>query len=164
VIGRTRRSSRVRNVAAPPRLKITSMMDILTVLLLFLLKSFVVDAEVVAPPPDVALPNSSSDESPEESLVIAVSGEAISLGGEPIISVADAMRGSDLLIEPLEARLDAAYAQMESLAERRGKADIAGKITIQGDQDMEFQLLQRVMYTCSFVGFGDLSLAVVKES
>jgi biopolymer transport protein ExbD len=164
MIRASRRRGRARKSAHPQRLKITSMMDILTVLLLFLLKSFVVDAEVVAPPPDVTLPNSTSDESQEESLVIAVSAEAISLGGEPITTVRDAMRGSGLLIEPLQAQLDVAYRQMESLAAKRGKSEVSGKITIQGDQDMEFQLLQRVMYTCSFVGFGDLSLAVVKES
>ena len=28
---------------------------------------------------------------------------------------------------------------------------------------LEFQLLQRVMYTCSFAGFDRMSLAVVKE-
>lgn len=164
MIHASRRRRRAKGSMHPPRLKITSMMDILTVLLLFLLKSFVVDAEVVAPPPDVTLPNSSSDESQEESLVIAVSAEAISLGGEPIVTVREAMQGSGLLIGPLQAHLDVAYQQMESLATRRGKDEVSGKITIQGDQDMEFQLLQRVMYTCSFVGFGDLSLAVVKES
>ena len=29
---------------------------------------------------------------------------------------------------------------------------------------MEFQLLQRVMYTCNFSGFDQLALAVLQES
>ena len=44
----------------PERLRLTSMMDILTVLLLFLLKSFVVEGEVVTPVPGVELPSSSA--------------------------------------------------------------------------------------------------------
>ena len=42
----------------PERLRLTSMMDILTVLLLFLLKSFVVEGEVVTPAPGVHETNS----------------------------------------------------------------------------------------------------------
>lgn len=139
------------------------MMDILTVLLLFLLKSFVVDAEVVTPPPDVDLPSSTSEVPPEATLVIAISDEAISVGGQQVATIAEAMAGDGLLIEALDARLDQALTQMEELAERRGKP-VSGAVTIQGDMSMEFQLLQRVMYTCSFSGFDELALAVIQDS
>jgi biopolymer transport protein ExbD len=142
----------------------TSMMDILTVLLLFLLKSFVVDAEVVTPPPDVELPQSSAETTPESSLVIAVSDEVIFLGDEPIAQVKDVLAREDLLIPELDARLDHAYRQMAEIATKRGKDRPDGKVTIQGDRAMEWQLLQRVMYTCNFCGFDQLSLAVVQES
>ena len=147
----------------PAQLKITSMMDILTVLLLFLLKSFVVEGEMVTPPPDVELPTSSSEELPEESLVIAISPVNISLGDEPVATVKEALAGDDLLIAPLGARLDAALTRMEKIARAKGDEDeVSGKITIQGDSDMEFQLLQRIMYTCTFSGFSEMNLAVVQ--
>ena len=139
------------------------MMDILTVLLLFLLKSFVVDGEVVTPPPGVELPTSTSDTPPEATLVIAISKDAILVAGEQVTTVAEAMAGDDLLIEALDDRLDRALTQMEELAAMRGK-EVSGAITIQGDQNMEFQLLQRVMYTCSFSGFDELALAVILDS
>jgi biopolymer transport protein ExbD len=148
----------------PERLKMTSMMDILTVLLLFLLKSFVVDAEVVTPPPDVELPGSSAEEAPESSLVIAISGDAIMLGDEPITTIGEVLSLDDLLIPALDARLDAAWQQMEEIAQKRGSESPEGKVTIQGDRAMEWQLLQRVMYTCNFCGFDRLSLAVIQES
>ncbi|MEZ5064469.1 MAG: biopolymer transporter ExbD [bacterium] len=147
----------------PQRLQLTSMMDILTVLLLFLLKSFVVDAEVVTPAPGVELPTSSADSNPESSLVIAVSGESILFANEPIASVADVLAQDDLLIRALDQKLDTAYKQMEELAQRRGKEAPEGKILIQGDRAIEFQLLQRVMYTCNFSGFDQVALAVVSE-
>ncbi len=49
-------------------LQLTSMMDILTVLLLFLLKSFVVEGEVITPVPGVDLPESSSETTPHASV------------------------------------------------------------------------------------------------
>jgi biopolymer transport protein ExbD len=147
------------------RLKMTSMMDILTVLLLFLLKSFVVDAELLTPPPEVELPSSTSETPPEASLVVAISDDVILLGGAPVVSVHDALSGSDLLIGALEDRLDQAVVQIENIAERKGRAgETPRMITIQGDKDIEFRLLQRVMYTCNASGFEQLSLAVVQDS
>lgn len=145
-----------------PKVKMTSMMDILTVLLLFLLKSFVVDPGIV-PPPDVTLPTSSSDETPEVELVVAISRDAILVGDRPVITVANALAGDDLLIEELEAELGAELGRMDDLDARRGDDVREGEVTIQGDRDLEFQLLQRVMYTCSMAGFSRMSLAVVRE-
>lgn len=160
-----RRSLRARSKPARTEsLKLTSMMDILTVLLLFLLKSFVVDGEVVSPPPNVELPGSTADTPPETSLVIAISNESILLSGTPITSIREAMADDDLLIAALDEQLDIAYARMEEIATRQGREAPDGKVTIQGDKNLEFRLLQKVMYTCSFSGFDQLSLAVVQES
>src|SRR5262249_60088625 len=60
-----------------------SMMDILTVLLLFLLKSYV-SGEVMVPPPGVRLPNSTADQSPQSSLVVAIDDNQILIGGGPV--------------------------------------------------------------------------------
>ena len=159
-----RRSPRARpKPARPESLKLTSMMDILTVLLLFLLKSFVVEGEVVTPPPDVELPGSTADAPPEASLVIAISDEVIMLSGQPITTVREVLANDDLLITVLDHELDAAYARMAAIAARQGREAPDGKVTIQGDKDLEFRLLQKVMYTCNFSGFDQLALAVVLE-
>lgn len=147
-----------------PRLKMTSMMDILTVLLLFLLKSFVVDAGVVAPPPGVALPSSTSEDTPEAALVVAVTDDAILVGERPVTTVSAALAGDDLLIPELETELLAELDAMDRIAERRQRVADVRPVTIQGDRDLEFRLLQRVMYTCNAVGFDELALAVVRDA
>ena len=61
----------VRNRLRPSNsLILTSLMDILTVLVLFHLKSFVMEGEAVTPMPGVALPESSSKTAPRASIVI----------------------------------------------------------------------------------------------
>ncbi|MCK4774074.1 MAG: biopolymer transporter ExbD, partial [Candidatus Krumholzibacteria bacterium] len=70
MIGKRNRRIKIRSVHTP--LRLTSMMDILTVLLLFLLKSFVVEGEVMTPIPGVDLPESSSDTTPRAAVVIAI--------------------------------------------------------------------------------------------
>jgi len=141
------------------------MMDILTVLLLFLLKSFVVDGGVITPIPGVDLPESSSEASPKASVVIAIFDDTVLLDGEPVTTVAEALDSDDLLIEALADLLDDARETAEDIARRRGtEEEFVGKVAIQGDRAIEFAILQRVMYTCSFSGYEDISLAVIGTS
>lgn len=154
------------NLKAPKgSLTITSLMDILTTLLFFLLKSFVADGGPGIPPPEVTLPESSSREQPEVSLVIAVSEESILLGDKQVMATADAVALQGIYITELGKGLDDAWTQMEDLAKRKGNEEkLDAKITIQGDRDIEFQLLQKVMYTCNQRGFDQIALAVVQGS
>jgi hypothetical protein len=62
-------------------------MDILTVLVLFLLKSFVMEGEAVTPVPGVALPESSSKTPPRASIVIAIFHDSVMLNGEEVATV-----------------------------------------------------------------------------
>ena len=146
-------------------LRLTSMMDILTVLLLFLLKSFVIEGEVITPTPGVDLPESSSQQTPQEAVVVAIFDNAVMLNGEVVATVAEALRSPDLIIEPLADRLDEARERVEEIARQRGSnEEFAGKVAIQGDREIDFAILQRVMYTCSVSGYEDISLAVIGTS
>jgi biopolymer transport protein ExbD len=161
-----RRSRRARRPAtgADTRLKLTSMMDILTTLLLFVLKAFVVEGELVTPPPGLKLPDSTAEDPPEASVVVAVSEQTILVSGQPVATVPEALADADLLIDALDARLVAAREQAEHLAELKGAALAEPKVTIQGDRAIEFRLLEKVMFTCGAAGYDQLALAVVQES
>jgi len=138
------------------------MMDILTVLLLFLLKSFVVEGEAITPIPGVDLPESSSDTQPKSAVVIAIFDDNIMMDGKVVASVTKSTSSGDLFIEPLADQLDAARDVAEAIARRRGSdEEFIGKVSIQGDRDINFAILQRVMYTCSLSGFEEISLAVI---
>jgi biopolymer transport protein ExbD len=157
---RKNRRIKIRSVHTP--LRLTSMMDILTVLLLFLLKSFVVEGEVITPVPGVALPESTSKTAPSASVVIAIFEDNVMIDGEVVASVSATVGSDDLLIAGLAEHLDTARERAMEIAERRGEGEtFEGRVAIQGDRDIEFAILQRVMYTCSFTGFEDISLAVI---
>lgn len=146
-------------------LRLTSMMDILTTLLLFLLKSFVVEGEVITPAPGVRLPESTSDARPESAVVVAVMDDAILVDGRYATRPPAPDAGEELLIPALAERLDEARRQGESIAQRRGDgADYTPRVAIQGDRDIPFNVLQRVMYTCNHSGYGDIALVVLGAS
>jgi len=144
---------------------LTSLMDILTCLLFFVLKSFVAGGEVTVPPPGLDLPASTAERPMTTSLVVAIDNTSILVGSERIAAVADAEASPGLLIEPLAARLRDAQAQMDEIARLKGKApDGARVVTIQGDENIDFRLLQKVMYTLNQAGFQDIALAVIKKA
>jgi len=163
MIGRRNRRIKIRRVHTP--LRLTSMMDILTVLLLFLLKSFVVEGEVITPIPGVELPESSSESSPQASVVIAIFDDTVMMDGMVVASVSETVASGEMFIETLAARLDLARERTMEIARLRGDdEEFGGKVAIQGDREIDFAILQRVMYTCSVSGYEDIALAVIGTS
>ena len=161
--GRRRRwASRLRGHTG---LSLTSLMDILTCLLFFVLKSFVAGGESTVPPPGLRLPGSSAEHAQSTSLVVAIQKDAIYVGGERVASVQEAEASPQMIIAPLAERVKAARAQMDDIALQRGRTRQASHlVTIQGDSDIEFRVLQKVMYTLDQGGFPDIALAVLKKA
>lgn len=147
------------------RLKLTSMMDILTVLLLFLLKSFVVDGEAMVPPAGLELPESTADSKVRASIVVAINDDTILVGDEAVASVSESLADPSPVIEPLAAYFDATWRKLDDIARLKGQAESdARTVTIQGDRDMEYRVLEKVMFTLAESGFEDVSLAVIKKA
>lgn len=162
--GRRRRSRSARPAIAHG-VSLTSLMDILTCLLFFVLKSFVAGGEATVPPPGLELPKSTADQAMMTSLVIAIDKEAILVGNERIASVRAAAASDRMIIEPLAERLRAAREQMNQIAILKGVTQPESRVvTIQGDEDIEFRVLQKVMYTLNENGFQDIALAVIKKA
>ncbi len=146
-------------------LTLTSMMDILTTLLFFVLKSYIAGEGVTTPPPGVTLPRSVVDAGMHSTIVVAIDHDAIMLGGERVATVTEALGSRELMITGLATRLSEARDQMDDLDRKKGKAPATTHLaTIQGDAGIEFRLLQKVMYTLDRSGFPDIALAVLKKA
>lgn len=147
------------------QITMTSLMDILTTLLLFVLKSFVVEGEAVTPVPGVTLPESTSHASAQSAVVIAIFDDVVMMDGEVVATVSKSSRSRDLLIDALADRLDESRRQSIEIAKMRGDTEeFVGRVSIQGDRDIHFAIIQRVMFTCSQSGFENIALAVIESS
>ncbi|MFN8588633.1 MAG: biopolymer transporter ExbD [Candidatus Eisenbacteria bacterium] len=167
--GRNRRGARRARWASRLRghtgLSLTSLMDILTCLLFFVLKSFVAGGEATVPPPGLTLPNSTAERQQTTSLVVAVQRDAIFVSGERVASLDEVLGDDDPMIRPLAQRATAAREQMDALARANGREPKASHlVTIQGDGELEFRVLRKVMYTLDQSGFPDIALAVIKKA
>src|SRR5262245_56467156 len=159
------RRSRRSSAATSGSVNLISMMDILTVLLLFLLKSYVAGGEVMVPAPGVRLPNSTADQPPPTSVVVAIDRKEILVGGDPVATLRDALASDQLEIPALTEHLQQIQHQQDEIARLRGAApETHRSATIQGDRDMEFRVLQKIMFTLGQSGYENISLAVIQKS
>ena len=161
-----RRSKRaVAGLKKHDDLRLTSMMDILVVLLLFILKAFVAGGDVMSPPPGLLLPNSTAESTPQESLILGIDGDVLTLGSEKIATIDEIVNSNGMVIEKLDDHLQRVIKQREEIAGLRTSGEVGDEIvTIQGDRKIEFQVLQKVMYTLDYNGFENIALAVIKSS
>jgi biopolymer transport protein ExbD len=136
-------------------LNLVSLMDIFTILVFFLMVNSS-EVEVLQTSSKIKLPDSTSEQRPENQLVISISQDDLVLQGRPVARVEDLADPGVQVIEGLQAEL--AYQ-----ASRKGEIPEDGfEITIMGDRELPYWLLKKVMLTCQTTDFARISLAVNK--
>ena len=150
-----------RNRAMVTKISLTSLMDVFTILVFFLLVNSAT-TEVLETPKRITLPASVVEEKPRETVVIFISPNEVTVQGETVVLVADilAMAGQD--VAPIGERLAEVSANVIGLntkivAESR-------EVTILADRSVPFNVVKKVMSTCTSQGFGRISLAVLRKT
>ncbi len=136
-------------------LNLIPMMDILTVLVLFLLfHSF--NGEL--PEQRIELPDSVVETRPRETLAIVVSPEAVMVQGTPVVNTSELYGDRIGTVVQVKERL-------EELEREIGTAAPESKeITLLADKTIPFKVLKKIMSTCTASGYGRISLAVVQKA
>jgi biopolymer transport protein ExbD len=142
-------------------LNLNSMMDMMTILLLFLIKNFSTTGQIVTTSADLRLPNSSSGEQVKKELNVSVTRHAILIGSDVIMDLKDIPQG-DNLIPPLYSRLDALAKEFQQDEIKYGRP-FTREVIVQADEDTQFQLLVKVLYTCGQAEFTKLKLLTIQE-
>ena len=142
-------------------LNMNSMMDMMTIILLFLLKSFSTDGALVAPSEDLTLPTSFTTEKPKKELNVAISNDAIIVNDIPIMLLSQ-LQQDEMMIPTLNAKL-AEYADQEIQLELEVGKEFTHQVIIQGDRAIPFEILIKVMYTCSQSEFYKMRLLTIKK-
>ena len=139
------------------------MMDVFTIILLFLLKSYSAEGDILAADPRLKLPVSTSTESPQMRLLIQVTKDGIVVEGASIKGALADNKKDELLIEPLLEVLKKQRVKSELIAKSNEALEFRGEALIQGDRRIPFITLEKVMYTCGMAGYHGLSLAVISR-
>lgn len=141
-------------------MNLVSLIDVFTILIFFLLSNSGA-VETLPPSASVKLPESSAEEAPKETLVVAVSASEIVVGTQVVARVAEVMAAKSDLIPALKAELDLQKSRRQVV--RQENAERAQAITIMGDKSIPYELLRKVMVSCALAGFADVSFAVTQK-
>jgi len=149
--------------ATVPKVQLTSLVDIMTILLVFLLKSFSSEGEIVTMSAGLSLPESSAQKKPEVALKLSVSNDNVMLEGMKVLSLKDMMKTDDVLVPELEAVLAERRKKTEFIAKNSSNVAFKGDVLIEADKKIPYKVLQKIMYTCGQTGYSNFSLLVLKK-
>jgi biopolymer transport protein TolR len=152
-----RRASRKKEEA---ELNLIPLIDIMSVMVAFLLV-YSTEVEVVQNAKDVQIPVSTADVRPKETVLVMITREQIFVQGDLVASVADVRASGEPLIEPLRAVLARPVVGKEGAALQAALAD--REITVLADKALPYEVLRKVMTTCTAAAYGKLSLAVLEK-
>jgi biopolymer transport protein ExbD len=158
-------SNRARRMAqhhlrhrADAKLNLIPFIDILTVMVAFLLV-YSTEVEVIQNSKAIEIPESIAQATPRQSVVVMITKDELFVQGERIASVAEIRAANTPLIEPLRAALKRPRLVGEIAAK-----DLANReITVMGDKSLPYDVLKKVMATCTDVDYGKISLAVLQR-
>ena len=137
------------------------MIDMFTILLVFLLKSYSAEGEIMSVSPDLKLPESSAQKSPQTASIISVTSDLIMLDGHEVAKVSNIMRSNQNLIPRLLSELKTKKELSEKVkALSSSDINFNGKISIQGDRELPYIVIKKIMFTCGKIGYNDIMLAV----
>ena len=141
-------------------LNLIPLIDILSVMVAFLLV-YSADVEIIQNTKGVEVPQSIAEEQPKQSVVVMITKEQLFVQGELVATLAEIRSAETPLIDPLRTVLerplltgDAAVAN-PALAPR--------EITVMGDKSLPYDVVKKVMATCTSAGYEKISLAVLQK-
>ncbi len=157
---RAKRMERRHKFLKPATIQLTSLIDILTVLVFFLL----VNQQNVTQIPgseDLVLPRSTSEQMPGESLAIMITKNDILVQGVKVADIATVVASGDTIIPGLAQELQYRASKTPPKINEQGFPE--REIMIIGDKGIPYSLLRRIMATCSENDYSKISFAVLRK-
>ena len=159
-------SNRARRMAehhirhrADAQLNLIPLIDILSVMVSFLLV-YSTEVEIIQNSKGIEIPQSIAQAQPHRSVVVMITRTDLFVQGERIASVSD-VRSQQA---PIVAALRDALKRPLLVGTEMTQRDIASReITIMADKSLPYEVLKKVMSTCTDADYGRISLAVLQK-
>ncbi|MEM7154193.1 MAG: biopolymer transporter ExbD [Myxococcota bacterium] len=152
------------------KLNITSLMDIVSIIVVYLLKSYGADPVVIMPTAGQKIPMSKADSPIQDGIPVYISKRSITFNSKKLVQIdenGDIEAGAlqDNLIGPLYDSMAEEADKAKQMAANQGKEDgWSGRIILVGDQNLKFSTLVAVMYTAGRAEFREYAFCVIQNS
>ncbi len=145
-------------------LNVVPMVDMMTMLVIFLLQQFSATGEVLYMQKDIKLPDAQHGQMIEVAPVVGISAGQVIVTGQKVADVHDLDRDAGYLnIPALEDRLRDEKKRWDFIHQNDPdrEKNWKGDINIQADVKVPFRLVKRVMFSCSQVGYYNINFATL---
>jgi biopolymer transport protein ExbD len=142
-------------------LSLTSLMDVFTNLVFFLLLSQGV-TEIKEPKKDIRLPDSYVEEKPRPTVVVMVSDQYVLVDGNPTVTLDEFLATKEDSVPMVRERLTEIKAKVIGLNDQ--SKERSDEVTILAHKTIPFKVLKKLMSTCASAGYSKISLAVNQKS
>ena len=157
-----------KRVPSTFKIQITSMVDMFVILLVFLLKSYSTSPVQISASKDLTLPVSTSLKDPVDVLQLMVSKGGIFVENKKVVALNDGkldtkeVSATDTqFIQNLYNELDTRAKSSKQIAKSNDTVEFDGKVILQADRALPYDLLRKVMYTSMMAGYSDVKIAVM---
>jgi biopolymer transport protein ExbD len=161
-------------------LSLTSMVDMFTILVVFLLQNYSSTGEIIYIPKDVKLPKASQVKELKPAHVVIITTNEVILDKDTVAQLVEVKNQKDWLIPKLKEKLIVAL-QTDELNTKKAQSlknavgggprpgptpvpdESKNKVTVQADREMDFLTIKKIMYTVTEAGASEINFAVVKK-
>ena len=132
-------------------LNITAMMDMMTIILVFLIKSYSASSVTSTASEDLRPPVSSTRLTPKDTIAITITPRFILVNDRKKVELVEMRPKNDVMegkrILPLHEALEKEVEKLKYIAERNPAAPFTGEVSIIGDKRIPYDVLSSVLYT-----------------
>ena len=144
---------------------ITSLTDIMTCIVVFLIMNYQCSELTIMPPAGLQLPSSISQEHPKQAVMVAYSPNEIIVDGERVAELNQGYPANTdregLIIRPLLEKLKKNADNSMMIAKYNSGFKFEGKMIFQGYNDLPFEFLNSVLYTATLAGYFDFQFVTI---
>jgi len=142
-------------------LNLASLMDVFTILVFFLLVNSS-SSDVMEPPKNIKLPDSSVETKPRETVIVMITPEQILVQGEPVISTQEVIDSKVAVIDAVKQRLLLQKKKVRGISTKT--VSQSNEVTVLAHRTVPFHLMKKVMASCTSAGYGKISMAVIQKA
>ncbi|HET6980519.1 MAG TPA: biopolymer transporter ExbD [Myxococcaceae bacterium] len=132
-------------------LNITAMMDMMTIILVFLLKSYAASSIMLTQSEDIKPPISSTRSVPKDTVAVTITPKDILVGDRVVVTLENGQIPARILdgrlVKPLDAAFRREVDKLKLIASRNPSAPFSRELSVIGDRRIPYDLLLTVLYT-----------------
>ena len=153
-------------------LNITAMMDMMTIILVFLLKSYQASAINVNMGADLTIPQSTTQLHPQENITVTVSLREVAVNDRKVVAVAggaipaaakEGGRADAFYVGAIYDALKKEVDKQKYIAQYNKDAPFTGRVNVVADKKIPYRTLMEVLYTAGQAELGEYKFMVLKN-